>query len=183
MFNTYLLDWGKMHRVYPRRHRKQLVSRLHTRLPMLMHKYRMLRKITLTSGGFYRARHHIESFYDELSNVGITATRRRIRIGPTAAAKLLHFIYPDLFVIWDKRWVRKPQRYGDTPSEYYRYLSDKKETLDEVTKKTGKTSKEAVKWLIVEHSLDLKKLGFPPVREPITKLLDEINFGGKKPSD
>jgi hypothetical protein len=74
-------------------------------------------------------------------------------------------------------------RLWETPSYYYRYLSDKRKILADVTKELGKASKVAAEWLIAQHSLDLETLGFPPIRESIMKLLDEINFGGKGPSD
>jgi len=182
LFNTYLLDWGKMHRVFPRRYRQRIVTRLHQTLPTLLSKYSMLNTVSLTSDSFHNTEQYVKSLYDELCNVSIRDSKRTVRIGPTATAKLLHFIHPNLYVIWDRRWVREPHRYGETSNEYYRYLSDKREVLEHVISESPKMGEEAVEWLTLQHSLDLEQLGLKNTHEPITKLLDEINFGnGRSP--
>jgi hypothetical protein len=42
-------------------------------------------------------------------------------VGPTATAKVLHLMVPDLFMIWDAK-IRVDYGFGNTGKEYVRFL-------------------------------------------------------------
>jgi hypothetical protein len=56
--------------------------------------------------------------YDGVCELKFSFKNRKRRIGPTAASKILHFLFPDTFVMWDQRVVRARQNYDSTPNEY-----------------------------------------------------------------
>jgi hypothetical protein len=159
-----------------------MVTQLYESLPALTSKYLVVSHLSLISRAFQDKEEPIKSFYDELCSISVRRSRGFLRIGPTASSKLLHFMFPNLYVIWDRRWVRDPQHYGETSDEYYRYLTNKRELLASVICESGRMTKDIVEWLVLQHSMDLEWIGLPHTLEPITKLLDEINFGNKHQS-
>jgi hypothetical protein len=95
------------------------------------------------------------------------------RLAATATGKILHMLIPECCVIWDFAVVREAQGYGDDGKEYRRYIENKISELKAVTrwKSIRQIEAEHRKFLTEEKGI-AKAVAY----EPITKMLDEINY-------
>ena len=119
---------------------------------------------------------------------GLGTVNSKVRKSPVAVGKLLHIILPDLCVIWDNRYVLdnwfeseggKKEWFPPTGQGYARYVALKAQQLASVSKKIGASSKIAGRRLERLHMAKVRRMveGIPPGRvEPITKILDELNY-------
>lgn len=180
IFEKYLFEWGGMARVYPKDIQKNMFAKFLKDVPLILQRFNEPFDSTLITSTFEAKTGKIKMIYDDLCGIHVLRKNRKVRIGPTATSKILHFLFPNLFVIWDNNVVRKRQKYGKTADEYLRYLSDKRELLQTVVKllmdKNGGTQAQAIKTIENMHAEDLVRKGFEKFNEPITKLLDEINY-------
>jgi len=180
IFEKYLFEWGGMARVYPKNIQKNVFAMFLKEIPVILKRFNEPFDSALVSPTFEVKTGKMKKLYEDLCELHVLRKKRIVRIGPTATSKILHLLFPDLFVIWDNEVVRKRQKYGTTADEYLRYLSDKRELLQTVAKsfvdKNGGTEIQAVKTIETLHAEDLTKKGFEKYHKPITKLLDEINY-------
>lgn len=179
LFETYLFKWGKMARVYPRKIRENLYRKFSKYAPSILEEYKEF-DLELTSQNFETCERKIKRIYEKICELHVPYRDRKRRIGPTATSKLLHFFFPNLFIIWDLGNVREPQRYGDDSDEYFRYLKDKRQILlsiiDSYIRYHGGNKVQAVRAIENLHAKELPATGFKGFKEPITKMLDELNY-------
>ncbi len=107
---------------------------------------------------------------------------------PVGVGKLLHVILPELCVIWDRECVIVPglEKLGGgrltlsaDATGYVKYLAEKARQFRDLADRLGKPPKALTAEVEELHAERLEKM-FPvltiPYREPLTKLLDEINY-------
>lgn len=180
IFKQYLFQWGSMARVYPKDTQKNMFAKFLKKAPVILQRFNEPFDSMLISPTFEVKTGKIKKLYEDLCGLHVLRKKRKVRIGPTATSKILHLLFPILFVIWDNEVVRKRQKYGTTAEEYLRYLSEKRVLLQTVVKsfidKNGGTEIQAVKAIENMHAEELAKKGFEKFPEPVTKLLDEINY-------
>jgi len=180
IFSQYLFKWGRMQRVYPKEIQKKMYSKFLKAGPMILEESSDLSSLRLLSPRFETQKDSLAKVYEKICGLNVPYRNRKVRIGPTGTSKILHLLFPNLFVIWDRKWVREKQGYGETSSEYVRYLSNKREILQGVVqsfmKQNGGNAATAIKTIEELHADDLSKKGFEMFKEPVTKLLDEINY-------
>lgn len=180
LFDCYLFKWGKMARVFPKAIRENLYQKFLECMPSILKRYEELGTVNLISSEFEKYEDKIKSIYEEICELQVPYKGGRRRIGPTATSKLLHFFFPELFVMWDLKNVRKKQKYGESAEEYLRYLKDKRHALKEIVRnyvnRYGGSETQAIEKLVEIHANELSEMGFKRFQEPVTKLLDEINF-------
>jgi len=180
IFQKYLFEWGGMARVYPKDIQKNMFAKFLKEIPVILQRFNEPFDSALISPMFDIKARKIMMLYDDLCGLHVLRKKKIVRIAPTATSKTLHFLFPNLFVIWDNEVVRKQQKYGTTADEYLRYLSEKRVLLQRVVKsfidKNGGIETQAVKAIENMHAEELAKKGFEKFPEPITKLLDEINY-------
>jgi len=180
LFKTYLFQWGGMARAFPVLARDEVYGSVFKETPPMLREYAALQNLELLSSRFVDLSHMIPLAYKRLCELRFSYKNKSRRIGPTAASKLLHFLFPKVFVIWDNRFVRIPQNYNETPDEYFRYTNDKlgvlREVVESFVKDDAGSELGATYAIEALHADDLSKMGFERFREPITKLLDEINY-------
>ena len=88
--------------------------------------------------------------------------------GSTGAAKVLHVLAPDFFVMWDAK-IRQMYSIGDSPDDYYRFLVKMRDEIREAVN----TYKQAFKINSYEEAReDLESL----LRKKITRAIDEYNY-------
>lgn len=93
-----------------------------TKLKEVEHKFKDFQNLSLASIDIRQKSDEIEELYDEVLNAEwISAKGRNKRVGPTATARVLHSIVPDLFMIWDRK-IRVDYGFGDSGKEYVRFL-------------------------------------------------------------
>ena len=180
IFSRYLFKWGRMQRVYPKEIHKKMYSKFLKAGPKLLEESSELLSLSLLSPRFEIHKDSPAKVYEKICELNVHYRNRKVRIGPTATSKILHLLFPNLFVIWDRKWVRKKQGYGESALEYLRYLSNKREILQGVVQsfieQNGGNHVAAINMIEEMHADDLSKKGFEKFTEPITKLLDEINY-------
>lgn len=107
---------------------------------------------------------------------------------PVLVGKLLHILLPQSCIIWDSRYVldrglqsRDGERVDLTRdgSGYLTYLEWKAEQIVSISARTSNRPEELADQIERDHAIGLKKM-FPrltiPTKEPITKVLDEVNY-------
>jgi hypothetical protein len=72
--------------------------------------------------------------------------------------------------VWDAATVRDRQGYGEEPSEYVRYISDKWKEFWAIADRPPRDM------IVKEHAAFLNSRWLVNAYEPITKLLDETNY-------
>lgn len=118
-----------MARVYPKKIRENVYRKFSEHVPSILEEHKELFNIELASQNFEIYEGKIKGIYEKICELHVLYGDRKRRIGPTATSKLLHFFFPDLFIIWDFKNVREPKKYGESSDEYLRYLNDKRKVL------------------------------------------------------
>jgi hypothetical protein len=120
ILQPFLLKWGRMGRVLGYKG----CGRIGTAINQLKPQLDKLKNENLATIDFNEASDNIEDIYDELLNADWKSDKGRAkRVGPTATAKVLHILLPDLFMIWDRK-VRVDLAFQDNSSEYLRFLEN-----------------------------------------------------------
>jgi hypothetical protein len=116
----YLLKWGNMSRVLGYRGCKALGKKLGE----IENKFYEFKPFNLPTVSLDRISPKIESIYNSVMDAQWVSDRGRTkRVGPTATAKVLHLVVPDLFMIWDRR-IRDVYGFGESSEEYVRFLEN-----------------------------------------------------------
>jgi hypothetical protein len=148
----YLLKWGNMKRVLG----YQGCKRLSEKLGDMKNNFDEFQLLSLNTVNLQRLSTTVEDVYDELLNAEWTSEKGRTkRIGPTAAAKTLHLVAPDVFMIWDRK-IRQTYGFRDNGREYLRFML------------------EMQNWLMKLNST-INGLG-AKYEKPKTKIIDEYNW-------
>jgi hypothetical protein len=131
-------------------------KRLSEKLGDIDHRFGELKSMSLSSIDLQALSANIEDAYDELLNAEWTSERGRIkRVGPTAAAKTLHLVVPDLFMIWDRK-IRLNYGFRENGKEYLRFML------------------EMQNWL-AKLNTTIQRLG-AKYEKSSTKIIDEYNW-------
>ena len=118
ILTPYLLQWGKMGRVLGHKG----CRRTATKLKEMEKKFKDFQNFNLASINIPQVSDEIEELYNEILNTEWKSDKGRTkRVGPTATAKVLHLIVPDLFMIWDRK-IRVDYCLGDSGREYVQFL-------------------------------------------------------------
>jgi len=179
LFEDYLFKWGKMARVYPISIREKIYKKFLEEVRRIASEIDALTNLTLIFPEFDKYEDKIKRVYEEICEINVPYKDKKPRIAPTSTSKILHFLQPTLFIIWDRKNVREPKHYGETSDWYLRYLRNKREDLQTILDsymKTNDGSKiEALRAIEDLHAEDLAKMGYQG-KESITKMLDEVNY-------
>jgi hypothetical protein len=118
ILRPYLLQWGQMGRVLGNKG----CRRTSTKLKEIEDKFLNFQNLSLATIDIDLKSDEIEKLYNEILNTQWTSEKGRLkRVGPTATAKVLHLIIPDLFMIWDRK-IRVTYGFHDSGKEYMRFL-------------------------------------------------------------
>jgi len=178
VFNKYLFKWGRMNRCFPMKERKVCYKLLLETIRNEADTIESLRethidRVSLDSGP---SREKIELLYQEFRDFCCNAAKKQ----PTASAKILHILLPQIFMIWDWKYVRNPLRFGTDSPSYVRYLRRGQSQLRDLLGSYHQLDASAdlaklIQAAEAEHDRFLtQELGLKqPAHEPITKLLDE----------
>ncbi len=114
----YLLKWGNMKRILG----YQGCKRLSEKLGRMEDKFEEFQTLFLSTIDLKQLSSQVEDAYDELLNAKwISEKGRTKRIGPTAAAKTLHLVAPDVFMIWDRK-IRRYYGFGENGNDYLQFM-------------------------------------------------------------
>jgi len=147
ILRPYLLQWGKMGRVLGHKGCRRTACKLKE----IEHKFHAFQNLSLATIDIYQKSDEIEKLYNEILNAEWESEKGRTkRVGPTATAKVLHLIVPDLFMIWDRK-IRVDYGFGDSGKEYVRFLinmqnwiKELKPALEKMQKEYGKASTKII---------------------------------------
>lgn len=118
ILKPYLMKWGHMSRVLGNKGCKRTA----TKLKEIEDKFNDFQNLNLATTDIHQMSNEIEELYDEILNAEWKSEKGRTkRVGPTATAKGLHLIVPDLFMIWDRK-IRVDYDFGGSGTEYVRFL-------------------------------------------------------------
>jgi hypothetical protein len=190
IINGYLLDWGGMYRWLDRTREEELCQIIFNVVDMVENK-QVVAKIR---GATINSEDEVRDFDENITNlygticetiVPITrkiGTEKRGRFGPTATGKLLHMLAPRICIIWDQAVVRGPNNLDEDGHAYVGYIHEKWNEWDKVKEDfVGKQefSGEPAQEILRIHQRFLVKEGYSDgtIYEPVTKLLDEANYG------
>ncbi len=192
IISEYLLEWGGMYRWLDRTKKEEISEVIVNVVDNDKQKFAKIRSAAIHSeNDLLEYDQDIKDLYTILCDetfVPVTKKMKRIgRFGPTATGKLLHMLAPKICIIWDQGVVRGPNELGEDGYAYVSYLHEKwkewdkvKEDLVRLEELGGDPAQEILK----RHSQFLVKEGYSDgtAHEPITKLLDETNYGPSRPS-
>jgi hypothetical protein len=176
LVDTYLIGWGRMsiHGVLPLpgtsgnlEHQKNLYHEL-TRDSALISDIKQMAIGSLTRVELG----NIGDLFGSVSNVSFNYNYRTKRLGETSAGKILHMLAWRSRIIWDNEHVRRDGKcYSADKTGYREYLKDKQAELATVLREIS------IQEIAAQHADFLReKKKFKDAFEPITKLLDEINY-------
>jgi hypothetical protein len=118
ILKPYLLKWGNMGRVLGIKGCRRTASKLKE----IENKFNDFQNLDLATTDIPHESNGIEELYTGILNAEwISEKGRTKRVGPTATAKVLHLIVPDLFMIWDRK-IRVAYGFGDSGKEYVWFL-------------------------------------------------------------
>jgi hypothetical protein len=147
ILRPYLLQWGKMGRVLGHKG----CRRTATKLKEIENKFNGFQNLNLATIDISQKSDDVEELYEEILNAEWKSEKGRTkRVGPTATAKVLHLIVPDLFMIWDRK-IRVDYGFGESGKEYVRFLINMQNwikklnpILEEMQKDYGKSPTKLV---------------------------------------
>jgi len=135
---SYLIDWGHMGRVLGHKG----CRRTATKLKEIENTFKDFHTLNLATVDISQKSGEIEELYDEVLNAEwISEKGKTKRVGPTATAKILHLIVPDLFMIWDAK-IRVDYGFGDSGKEYVRFLINMQNWIKKLSPLLEKMQKE-----------------------------------------
>ncbi len=175
----FLVEWGgpSTARVYPKVGRGRLAKTLSNWYDYHLKRIRELSKYSLWSADLREVAPVLCDLFDTLRRVKQPTLRRRKRsFGSTGTGKALHFLFPNLCVLWDERVVRNTLGLDEQAWSYLSYLRLQKTVLLRAIAGIVATNRGdrsgAVEWIVETHrsscNLDAK--------EPVTKILDEAMY-------
>lgn len=179
LFSKYLFDWGKMNRSFAINKRKACYQLLLETIQKESGNIQDLRKLRIESVQLDSGPSHekVKSVYLAFRDFCSDVAKKQ----PTASAKILHIMVPNLFVIWDWKYVRSKLRLGTDPASYLRYLKQKQSQLQDLLISYRQVDPspdlaDLIDALETAHEKFLsEEIGLKrPTHEPITKLLDEF---------
>jgi hypothetical protein len=175
LMDAYLRDWGDMwrHGIIPvstTQEGFELRDNLHRKIEDAADLVAKVKGMSIGRLG----RQDLEvigELFESVSNVSYQRNGRRRRVASTAAGKLLHMLAWRSCIIWDDKVVRKGGKcYRDDKTGYVQYLLDKQAELGTIL------SERSISEIEKQHAKFLQRKGFKDAYEPITKMLDEINY-------
>ncbi len=171
LLDDYLIRWGGMTRVFGSHSSDELRSNLLRTLAGQTQRMTSLEEKSIDRVSFTDLA-NIEELFDIVANVRFKSKSglRTRRLAATATGKMLHMLIPECCVIWDQKVVRDVQGYDDDAKGYRQYIEDKRSELLAVTRNKSIAKIEA------EHAGYLRSVGITKPYEPITKMLDEVNY-------
>lgn len=149
---SYLIEWGNMGRVLGHKGCRRIAEKLKE----MKGKFAEFENLTLATIDIDEKSDSIEKVYNELLNARWVSDKGRTkRVGPTATAKVLHLVVPDLFMIWDRE-IRTVYGFGENGKDYVGFLFNMQNWL------------KALEPVIQERGQDWGKSG--------TKVVDAYNW-------
>ncbi|MGP8057824.1 MAG: hypothetical protein ACLP9K_09525 [Nitrososphaerales archaeon] len=177
LVDVYLYEWGglKRHGAIPRPgtpSNLELQDNILRELnddSKLVSDIKQIRFEDLTSSNLQT----VKSLFKSLRNVQFHESGRTRHLGSTAVGKTLHMLAWRSCIIWDDVYVKNrggKRCYSDEEDGYAQYLSDKRAELDTILQR------QSVHEIETRHAKFLQAKGFRDAYEPITKMLDELNY-------
>jgi hypothetical protein len=164
---AYLKHWGKMQRWLDN---VDLTSEVQRIINSNLNDIQTLQSLTITSNEFFQELEVIQALFDKISNIKFNLKNQKRTFNSTATGKFLHMLLPQICVIWDREIVRNKWGLGDDGRSYVEYLKKKRSELENILQE------RTIQEIELEHTKYLESIGFSGAHEPITKLLDEINY-------
>jgi len=170
---AYLKHWGRMQRWLGRVNENELLAEVQGTIEKNLKEITRLESANIRSD-LMSEMGSVQELFNQFCGIKLRVKSKNgsqdWTLGPTSTGKLLHMLLPQLCIIWDREVVREKWKLGDTSGDYATYLQKKREELEVILK--GRTVRD----IEVEHKEYLESLGFTGAYEPITKMLDEVNY-------
>jgi len=128
ILQPFFLTWGVMTRVLGYKGCEKIGEKLKAMNTQLLR----FRKKDLLTTDLKKLAEEITEIYEEIKNTRWRSKKGKDkRVGPTSAAKALHLIAPELFMMWD-RDIRGRYHFKESGAEYVRFLFTMQNWLKEL---------------------------------------------------
>jgi len=128
ILEPFFLTWGVMTRVLGFKGCEKIGEKLKAMNTQL----ERFRKKELLTTDLKKLAEEIIEVYEEIKNTKWrTKKGKDKRVGPTSAAKALHLVAPNLFMMWD-RDIRSCYQFKESGKEYFRFLLTMQDWLKEL---------------------------------------------------
>jgi hypothetical protein len=177
----FLIEWGSLARIFPRKGLSQLKEELDRWFLQHRRGISNLSETPLWKADLKELGFDICELFDSLRRIQQPSVNGRKRaFGSTAAGKTLHLLMPKLCVIWDEKTVRRNVGLDKDAWSYLRYLMAEKGILEKAIRDASRANhsnyEEAVRWIESAHRAQRENVAPFDFDEPITKILDEAMY-------